>query len=135
MFQFNLLPDINLIDTTKINNMRYMFYKCSTLSSLPDISNWNTSNVLNMSYMFFYCSSLSKLPDISKWNTDKVTDMNNMFEGCKSFSLLIKKIFSLLPKIIKYYFVSLYNNILILPNALLVIITLVRIIFSFFGRN
>ena len=99
------LPDINLIDTTKINNMSYMFYKCSSLSSLPDISNWNTSNVLNMSYMFYYCSSLSKLPDISKWNTDNFTDMNNMFKGCKPFSLLIKKIFSLLFKIIKYIIV------------------------------
>ena len=55
---------IRLIEIKKMENLSYMFYRCSSLSSLPDISNWNTTNVNNMSDMFLGCSSLSSLP---KW--------------------------------------------------------------------
>ena len=36
-------------------DMRYMFNKCSKLTSL-NLSNFNTNNVQNMSYMFNKCS-------------------------------------------------------------------------------
>jgi len=36
---------IKLKGIDNINDMSYMFYECSSLSSLPDISKWNTDNV------------------------------------------------------------------------------------------
>ena len=72
----NNLLEIKLKGINKVTDMRYMFDKCSSLSSLPDISKWNTNNAKNMSDMFYKCSSLSSLPDISKWNTNNVKEMN-----------------------------------------------------------
>ena len=46
-------------------------------------------NINDMSYMLYECSSLSSLPDISKWNTDNVKDMRYMFYGCSSFIIII----------------------------------------------
>ena len=56
--------DLNFIDVSKVTDMSYLFYKCTTLSSLPDISNWNISNVNNMNYIFYNCTKLSSLPEI-----------------------------------------------------------------------
>ena len=39
--------------------------QCSSLSSLPDISEWDTYNVTEMKYLFYKYSSLSYLTDIS----------------------------------------------------------------------
>ena len=57
--------DSSLIDFMKLfesqynySNLKYLFYKCSSLSSLPDISKWNTNNVTDMSSMFYDCYSL-----------------------------------------------------------------------------
>ena len=82
------IPDISRWNTSKVNNMSYMFNYCKKLKSLPDISKWDTSNVTDMRGMFLDCESLSSLPDISKWDTSKVTDMSNMFFGCKSLKTL-----------------------------------------------
>ena len=56
------VEDSSLIDYIKLfetqynySNLKYLFYKCSSLSSLPDISKWNTNNVTNMNSMFFVC--------------------------------------------------------------------------------
>ena len=43
--------EIKLKEKNIINNMRYMFSGCESLSSLPDISNWITNNVKDMSYI------------------------------------------------------------------------------------
>ena len=66
------------------SNLKYLFYKCSSLSSLPDMSKWNINNVIDMSFMFAGCSSLSSLPDFSKWNTNNVTNISEMHKDCYS---------------------------------------------------
>ena len=53
----------------KINDMSFIFFKCSSLKLIPDISTWNINNVENMRDMFSDCISLSFLPDLSKWKT------------------------------------------------------------------
>ena len=72
------LPDISKWNTTNVNNMRYMFYFCSSLISLPNISEWNTSKVSNMSGMFSECNSLLNLPDMKKPNIYIASDYNEM---------------------------------------------------------
>ena len=49
---------IKLKGFDNINDMTYMFYGCSSLSSLPDISKWNTNNVFDIYDMFFGCSNI-----------------------------------------------------------------------------
>ena len=81
-----ILPDISNWDTRNVTNMDFMFYDCSSLSSIPDISKWNTRNVTRMKYMFYKCSSLSSFPDISKWDTSNLTGTDFMFCHCSSLS-------------------------------------------------
>ena len=63
-FQFNYkFPKENKYNLTikikkLLQNLRNMFYNCSSLSSL-NLSNFNTNNVQDMSNMFYYCSSLT----------------------------------------------------------------------------
>ena len=80
------LLSIDYLDTSKINDMSYMFYNCDSLTEL-DLSNWNTSRVTDMSHMFNYCDSLTSL-DLSNWNTSRVTDMEDMFRSCDSLTEL-----------------------------------------------
>ena len=82
------LPDISKLNINNVKDMSFMFNGCSSLISLPDISKWNTNNVTSMHYMFSGCSSLISLPDISNWNTNNATNMSCMFLGCLSLSSL-----------------------------------------------
>jgi len=63
--------------------MCYMFYECKSLISLSDLSKWDTSNVEDMSCMFYRCSSLKEL-NLSNFNTNNATDMYGMFNGCSN---------------------------------------------------
>ena len=70
----NKIINLNMIDTSKITNMSYLFYKSEYNY---DISEWDVSNVVDMSSMF----ANSKFNnDISKWNVSHVTNMDCMFE-------------------------------------------------------
>ena len=73
-------------NTSRVTNMRRMFYGCSGLTSL-DVSNFNTSNVTNMSRMFYNCIGLTSL-ELSHFNTSSVTDMDGMFWGCSGLTSL-----------------------------------------------
>ena len=44
-----------------------------------DISDWNTSNVENMDHMFYRCKYSGKNGDISDWDVSSVKDMTGMF--------------------------------------------------------
>ena len=89
---FNELSAITSIDfgdcvnTSKVEDMSYMFCRCTSLTSL-DLSSFDTKNVTMMYGMFFDCTSLASL-DLSSFNTSKVTDMNGMFGGCSSLTSL-----------------------------------------------
>ena len=74
------------INTSKVKEMRGMFYRCTSLTSL-DLSNFNTSEVTDMSDMFEGCSSLKNL-NLSNFNNSKVTNMSDMFSGCSSLTSL-----------------------------------------------
>jgi len=87
--EFKNLVQINFnnnFNTSKVTNMSWMFFNCTSLTSL-DLSNFNTSNVTNMSWMFYKCSSLTTL-DLSSFNTSNVTKMWQMFASCSSLTSL-----------------------------------------------
>ena len=70
----------------KYNNLEYMFYDCTLLTSI-NLSNFNTNNVTYMNSMFYNCSSLSSI-NLENFNTNNVTDIHSMFEGCSSLTSL-----------------------------------------------
>lgn len=96
----------NIIDTSNITSMAWMFADCHSLTTL-NLSSFNTSNVINMSFMLKDCKSLTEL-DLSNFDTTKVedvfdllsklpkspgmnapiykTDMSVIFEGCDSLT-------------------------------------------------
>ena len=80
--------DVSNFDTSKVTNMNGMFQSCRALTSL-DVSNFDTSSVTNMAYMFSACRALTSL-DVSNFDTSNVTDMSSMFsfyQGLTSLDL------------------------------------------------
>ena len=78
--------DASKLDTSKVENMDYMFGGASGLTNL-DIGKWDTSEVTDMGWMFRGARALTNL-DIGKWDTSKVTYMESMFEGARGLTNL-----------------------------------------------
>ena len=66
------IKGINKFNTSKVDNMRYMFYNCEELEYL-DLSNFDTSQVKYMEYMFSGCQKLKEL-DISNFSLNYECD-------------------------------------------------------------
>lgn len=67
-------------DTENVENMAYMFYQCSTLTTIPL---FDTSKVTSMSSMFYNCKNVTTIP---AFNTSNVTNTNNMFSFCSKLT-------------------------------------------------
>lgn len=107
------IEHLDYLNTSEVENMREMFFKCTSLETL-DLSSFNTekvtnmlamfegsmslrtiklpkgfigSNVTDLNGMFRGCASLTEL-DLSGSNAEKVKDMGNMFNGCVALSNL-----------------------------------------------
>ena len=78
--------DLSSFDTSKVTNMRNMFYGISNLATL-NLSNFNTSKVTDMGYMFAAASKLTTL-DLSNFDTSKVTNMQAMFNSMSNLTTL-----------------------------------------------
>ena len=83
--------NLSSFNTSKVSEMSHMFYKCSLLTSL-DVSSFNTLQVTTMKYMFQDCSSLISL-NLSNFITTKVNSMVYMFSGCKNLEYINLKNF------------------------------------------
>ena len=78
--------DASKFDTSKVTDMSWMFRQCSSLTSL-DLSNFNTSKVTNMSFMFHWCQALTSL-NVNNFDTSKVTNMQLMFGYCNNLQTI-----------------------------------------------
>ena len=74
--------DLSNFDTTKVNDMGWMFNECKKLKEIKGINKFNTSNVTIMNAMFQLCNELEYL-DLSNFDTSNVTNMEYMFNKCK----------------------------------------------------
>ena len=75
--------DVSKWNVSNIENMNWMFYNCSNLTSIGDISNWNVSNVKYMGNVFRYCENLTFVGDLSNWKISNVEILQWMFTSCK----------------------------------------------------
>ena len=74
--------DVTKIATTKITNMKEVFYGYNTFNQ--NIGNWDVSNVDDMSYMFRDASAFNQ--DIGSWDVSNVTNMSGMFISARFFN-------------------------------------------------
>ena len=74
--------EISNWDTSRVTNMREMFYGASSFNQ--PLNKWNVSNVIFMAFMFEGASSFNQ--PLNNWNVSNVTYMNNMFAGANSFN-------------------------------------------------
>ena len=72
------------LNTANVQDMKYMFAGCSSLTSL-DLSSFNTANVTTMYSMFDGCSKLTTV-DLSGWNTENVEKINALFYNCSELT-------------------------------------------------
>lgn len=79
------IEGLELLDTSQVKDMAYMFNSCERLISL-DLSGFDTSNVTDMVGMFQYCSSLTNL-DLSSFDLSN-SYVERMFNGV--FHIIIK---------------------------------------------
>ncbi len=73
--------DILNADTSNVENMRYMFSDCASITSL-DLNSFDTSSVTSTYGMFSGCTKLSSIIVSNRWNMDNVTNHEYMFNGC-----------------------------------------------------
>ena len=74
-------------ESSTITNMQGMFNECTGLENL-DLSGFDTSNVTNMNTMFNGCIKLKEIKGINKLNTINVTNMGDMFNECNNLEFL-----------------------------------------------
>ena len=86
--------EFNNVNTSKINDMREMFYNNIHLENL-DLSSFNTTNVTNMYQMFMQCKALPSL-NLSSFSTSNVTNMASMFYGMNAIKELDLSMFDVL---------------------------------------
>ena len=73
--------DLSNFDTSKVNNMKNMFFNCHKLKEIKGINKFNTNQVTNMNSMFVKCNELEYL-DLSYFDTSNVNNMECMFFKC-----------------------------------------------------
>ena len=71
-------------------NSSYLFCDFSKLTEIENINLLDTSKVTNMSFMFSYCKSLTSL-DFRNATFDKVNSYDNMFNSTPSTINIITK--------------------------------------------
>ena len=86
-YEFNPLTiDTTNLDTSKVTDMRGMFYRLNQLTTL-DVTHFDTSKVTDMSGMFSGLNQLTTL-DVTHFDTSNVTNMSSMFNGMSKLTTL-----------------------------------------------
>ena len=92
--------DFSNWDTSKVNDMSYMFdnstglnenkyinkYRIENYSYLTGLNNWNLQSVQDMYYMFNSSIYYDFQDKELTWNTNNVTDMSHMFTYCNAYN-------------------------------------------------
>ena len=68
----------------KAKSMKDTFSECTLLKKIIGMDKWNTTNVETMAGMFKECSELFNIEGIEKFNTQNVKDFSEMFYKCET---------------------------------------------------
>jgi len=79
--------NLKILIKSNIKDLKGLFENCKILYSL-DLSNLDTSKVNDMAFMFNNCHKLKEIEGINKFNTNQVTNMRAIFQGCKELEYL-----------------------------------------------
>jgi surface protein len=74
-------------DTSKVTNMRNLFYSCKELNEL-DLSTFKLENVINAESMFEFCYKLKEIIFNNNTRTNNLEIMTNMFRWCRSLEYI-----------------------------------------------
>ena len=77
------IQGIQYLNTSKVNDMTFMFVNCSSLTKL-DLSGFDTQSVSSMADMFLNCSKLVSIFVSDSFKTTSVIQSVGMFDGCDS---------------------------------------------------
>ena len=77
----------DVVDTSNVTNMYYMFQYCTSLEKL-DLSSFDTTKVTNMEAMFDHCTSLEYL-DLRSFDTSNVTNMRMMLSANSNLEAIL----------------------------------------------
>ncbi len=69
-------------DTSKVEDLSWIFKNNLNLLSLDGLENWDTSNVNNLAYAFSYNMALTDMSAVKYWDVSKVTSMVQLFSSC-----------------------------------------------------
>jgi surface protein len=65
------------LNLTGTNNLKSLFYFCSSITTINNLNDWDVSDVTDMSNMFNFCSSFNQ--PLDSWDVSNVTNMSQMF--------------------------------------------------------
>lgn len=105
------IENIGNLNTSKVEDMSYMFYRCNALKTL-DLRSWDVSKVKNVKYMFYNCKALTQV-DMSGWKLMECTDMYAMFQGCSELTTVYMNVETPMVENMSYLFSNcekLYNS-------------------------
>ena len=75
------IKGLDKLITNNVRDMEGMFQYCVELEYL-DLSNFDTSKVENMAFMFNHCERVKEIKGINKFITNNVTSVEGMFQSC-----------------------------------------------------
>jgi surface protein len=73
----------DVLDTSNLTNIDFMFGECNSLTSVNNIELWDISNLTSLYGLFVDCFLFNQ--DLNNWVVSGVTNMNAMFYGCPLF--------------------------------------------------
>lgn len=108
LYKLQTIHNLNLLDTSKVVNMRDLFCDCESITSL-DLSGFNTTNVQSLQGTFARMYSIEEI-DLSSFNTKNVTTMLNMFALSISSTETLEEYKNAIPKLKTIYVSNLWST-------------------------
>lgn len=108
LYKLTAINNLDLLNTSKVTNMRDMFCDCASLPSL-DLSSFETVNLQSLQGTFARMYSIKTL-DLSSFNTKNVTTMLNMFVLSISPTETLEEFQNVTPALQTIYVSNLWNT-------------------------
>ena len=75
----------DVLDTSEVTNMSYLFRQNTNLTDISALSNWDVSKVTNMESVFD-SSGISDITSLANWDVSNVTTLWGLFSKCTNLT-------------------------------------------------